>query len=135
MSKSAQRGGLAVARCAPRGLLPVAALGMTLLSVRTLAQEAQATGAEAAPREDVVVVTATRDAAITAKVEQAFEDDPHIYTDHVTIVTKNGIVRLGGIVTDQGDLMQILALARRIAGKRHVRNDIELVQPSPDDDW
>jgi osmotically-inducible protein OsmY len=133
VSKSARWGGLATARRAPRGLLPAVALGMTLLSVRTpaLAQEAQT---KAEPQQEVVV-TAARDAAITAKVEQAFRDDPNIYTGHVTVETRNGIVTLGGIVTDQGDLMQILALARRIAGKRRIRDDIEFIQPSPDDDW
>ncbi len=77
------------------------------------------------PREEVTI-TASRlsDAVLTAKVEQALHDDPYIFSNHMSVVTENGIVRLQGVAVDLSDLRQALALARRIAGKsaRHQRD-------------
>lgn len=77
---------------------------------------------------DEVVITAGResDAVITVKVVTALREDPYIFSDHVTVTTENGIVRLEGIVSDLADLHMILRLARRIAGKgQRVVNEIE----------
>jgi len=69
---------------------------------------------------------------MTAKVTTALRQDPYIFSDHVTVRTENGVVRLEGIVRDLPDLFQILRLARRIAGKGRVVNAIEFV-PADDD--
>lgn len=76
-----------------------------------------------------VVISATRvsDEAITAKVVQRMQEDPYLFADHVTVVTEGGVVRLQGVVTDVTDLFRALYLARRIAGSRRVRNEIELI--------
>ncbi len=62
----------------------------------------------------------------------ALQQDPYIFSDHVTVTTENGVVRLEGMVRDLSDLYQILRLARRIAGKGRVVNRIEYV-PTDDD--
>jgi osmotically-inducible protein OsmY len=87
------------------------------------------------PRQEVTV-SASRltDAVLTAKVEQALHDDPYIFANHMSVVTENGIVRLQGIALDVNDLHQALALARRIAGRRHVVNEMELIPLGADHD-
>lgn len=83
---------------------------------------------------DEIVVTAVRqsDAALTAKVTTALQQDPYIFSDHVTVTTENGVVRVGGMVRDLSDLFSILRLARRLAGKGRVVNQIEFA-PVDDD--
>jgi osmotically-inducible protein OsmY len=78
---------------------------------------------------DGILVTADRlvDAATTAKLVAALQQDPYIFSDHVTVSTKNGVVRLKGTISDLPDLYRILRLARRIAGKGKVANEIEYV--------
>ena len=87
------------------------------------------------PRQEVTV-SASRlsDAVLTAKVEQALHDDPYIFANHMSVVTENGVVRLQGIALDVNDLHQALALARRIAGRRHVVNEMELIPLGADHD-
>jgi osmotically-inducible protein OsmY len=89
------------------------------------------------PQKDVheeVVITAGRqsDVLMTAKVATALKQDPFIFSDHVTVTTENGVVRLEGIVTDLVDLHRILRLARRIAGKGRVENRMEFIQQDRD---
>ena len=48
------------------------------------------------------------------------------------MTTENGVVRVRGVVSDLPDLFAILRLARRIAGKGRVVNEIEYV-PVDDD--
>lgn len=81
-----------------------------------------------APRPEVVV-TGTRltNEAVTAKVVQALRADPHVFADHMSVVTENGVVKLQGIAIDLWDLQQALRLARRVAGGRRVVNEIELM--------
>ena len=81
-----------------------------------------------------IVVTAARhsDALMTAKVMTALQQDPYIFSDHVTVTTENGVVRVGGVVRDASDLFAILRLAHRIAGKGRVVDEIEF-EPEDDD--
>ncbi len=71
---------------------------------------------------------------MTAKVTTALRQDPYIFSDHVTVRTENGIVRLEGRVNDLVDLFQMLKLARRIAGKGRVVNAIDYVPTDDDSD-
>jgi len=83
---------------------------------------------------DEVVVTAERpsDAQVTRRVMAALQQDPYVFADHVTVTTENGVVRLEGVMTDLHDMLRVLRLARRIAGKGRVVNKIEFA-PSDDD--
>jgi osmotically-inducible protein OsmY len=79
-----------------------------------------------------IVVTAKRsDEAIAAKVETDIKQNPYIFSDHVIVTANNGVVVVRGIVTDLNDLLAILRIARRAAGRGRVVNQIEF-QP-PDD--
>ena len=97
----------------------------------------------AAPAEDSVtqlhdgiLVTADRlsDAETTARVETALQQDPYIFSDHVAVSTRNGIVRLSGRTSDLSDLYSILRLARRVAGRGKVVNEVEYVPIGSDAD-
>ncbi|HWZ64518.1 MAG TPA: BON domain-containing protein [Steroidobacteraceae bacterium] len=81
-----------------------------------------------------IVISAARDQAITAKVVEALRDDPHVYAEHVTVVTENGVVRLQGIAFDVGDMQRMLYLARRASGSRRIVNEIELLVDVEDHD-
>jgi osmotically-inducible protein OsmY len=80
-----------------------------------------------------IVVTARRlDEAMAARVEAALKENPYIFSDHVTVTATNGVVRLTGLVRERNDLLAILRVARRIAGKGRVIDDIEF-RPNDDD--
>jgi osmotically-inducible protein OsmY len=83
-----------------------------------------------------IIVTADRisDEATAAKVTTALQQDPYIFSDHVTVTAHNGVVRLKGTITDLSDLYMILKLARKIAGKGRVANELEYVPLSADHD-
>jgi osmotically-inducible protein OsmY len=112
------------------GPLLAAALGVAALmaGVSALAQGTPVRSRDEASRPEVVV-TATRltDEVLTAKVEQALRDDPYVFSDHMSVVTENGVVRLQGIALDVSDLLRALTLARRVAGKRRVVNEMEIM--------
>ena len=73
-----------------------------------------------------IVVTAKRlDEALAAKVEAALKQNPYIFSDHITVTAKNGVVTIRGVVNDLNDLLAILRIARRVAGKGRVVNEIE----------
>ena len=73
-----------------------------------------------------IVVTAKRsDEALAAKVEAAVKQNPYIFSDHVTVTAKDGVVRVGGVVNDLTDLLAILRIALRMAGEGRVVNEIE----------
>ena len=86
-----------------------------------------ASGAEQTQREIVVTAARNSDEALTAKVAEALQNDAYIFADHVTVATEGGVVHVRGVVSDLSDLFAILRLARRIAGKGRVVNEIEFV--------
>ena len=65
------------------------------------------------------------DEALAAKVQAAIEQNPYIFSDHITVTAKNGVVTVRGVVNDLNDLLAILRIARRVAGKGRVVNEIE----------
>ena len=113
---------------------------MTLLGVADLAAgqsaRAQAPATPSWPDSNPpeVVVSATRlaDEVLTAKVVQVLKDDPFLFADHISVVTENGVVRLQGIATDLHDLHRALFLARRVAGRRRVLNEVEFIAQNTD---
>jgi osmotically-inducible protein OsmY len=113
-----------------RGLLLAVALGAAPL----VCFSGTALGAPPPQVEKDIVVTATRlaDAAMAGRVLIALQEHPYIFVDHVTVTAENGIVRLEGVVQDLSDLREVLKVARRIAGKGRVVNEISF-QPNDDD--
>jgi osmotically-inducible protein OsmY len=93
-----------------------------------------ALGAPPAEHLPQIVVTAQEsDAALAVKVESAIVTNPYILSDHVTVTVRNGVVRVGGVVRGElSDLLAILRVARRVAGKARVVNEIDF-QPVDDD--
>jgi osmotically-inducible protein OsmY len=109
-------------------MLGVAAFG-SLASVALSA-------AVAAEINGEIIVTADRlsDEATSAKVTEALQQDPFIFSDHVVVETHNGVVRLKGTISDLPDLYMILKLARNIAGKGRVANELEYLPLGADHD-
>ena len=120
---------MATARLDRIGLLLLTTQGVAALAGPSATAQATATpsGHEASSPEVVVSATRLEDEALTAKVVQGLQEDPYIFAGHITVETENGVVRLQGIATDASDLHRTLRLARRIAGKRRVINEIELI--------
>jgi osmotically-inducible protein OsmY len=82
--------------------------------------------------QEIVVTAQAPDAAMAIKVQAALAKDPYIMSDHVTITVANGVVKVGGLVRDVSDLLAILRLVRRVAGKARVVNEIDF-EPAGDD--
>ncbi len=83
-----------------------------------------------------IIVTADRlsDEATSAKVTAALQQDPFIFSDHIVVETHNGVVRLKGTISDLSDLYMMLKLARKIAGKGKVANELEYLPLGADHD-
>jgi len=82
-----------------------------------------------------VVIQAERQAVdeqVTRQVEKILTGDPWIYAEHVTVTTKNGVVRVEGIVADTGEMFRIVHLCRKIPGARRVVNALEMIHNDPD---
>jgi hypothetical protein len=108
------------------GLLVATTLGGALLGAPP-PLPAQASAAGTKLQEVVITAGKEADAALTARVLKMLQDDPYVFADHIEVVTENGIVRLQGLALDYGDLQRTLLLARRVAGRRRVVSEIELV--------
>lgn len=113
------------ARCA---LLFAALVGAAAGSA---AQEA-AEKAELRLQEVVVEARREADEEVTRRVEKTITNDPWIYAEHVTVTTRNGVVRVEGIVQDTGEWFRILDLARKTAGARRVVDALEILHNDPD---
>ena len=85
-------------------------------------------------RLDEVVINASRlaDEQITQQVQKTLTEDPWIFSEHITVTTQNGVVRLEGIVGDTGEWFRVLRLARKIPGARRVVTALEIVHNDPD---
>jgi osmotically-inducible protein OsmY len=118
-----------VARLDRIGPLLVAALGVAApgLGPFASAQIPVQSRTETSVAEIIVTASRQRDDALTAKVQQVLQDDPYAFTDHITVVTENGVVRLQGFAYEPSDLRRALQLARRAAGRHRVINEIELM--------
>jgi hypothetical protein len=90
---------------------------------------------KADPNLAEVVIQAKRQAVdeqITLQVEKTLTDDPWVYSEHLTVTTRNGVVRIEGIVQDTAELFRILRLARKTPGARRVVNATEMLHNDPD---
>jgi|SRR5215469_15250585 len=116
------------------GPLPVAALGVAALAAWPSAQAQAPAVSRMEPTTQEIIITAVReaDAALTVKVLQVLQDDPYIFADHITVTTRNGVVRVEGIVGDTGERFRILRLCRRIPGTKRVVDALEMFNNDPD---
>lgn len=83
------------------------------------------------PARDVlqeITVTARKvsktDAEVQEQVETALHSDRYIFSDHVTITSRNGVITLRGIATDYWDVIAMKRLVRRMPGVKKVVDDI-----------
>ena len=96
---------------------------------------AQDAAPKANERVQEIVVRAQRqalDEQVTQQVQKTLTTDPWIYAEHITVTTRNGVVRLDGLVGDTSERFRILRLCRKIAGARRVVDALELVYNDPD---
>jgi osmotically-inducible protein OsmY len=123
-----------VARDDRIGPLPVAALGVAALAAGppAVAQTAGMSRNETTTQEIVITAAREADEQITVKVVQVLQDDPYIFADHVGVSTRNGVVRVEGIVGDSGERFRILRLCRRIPGTKRVVDALEVINNDPD---
>jgi hypothetical protein len=117
---------MAGSRHYPGGLLLAATLGAAVLGAPP-PLPAQASPGGTKLQEVVITARKEADAVLTARVLKVLQDDPYVFADHIEVVTENGIVRLQGIALDYGDLQRTWLLARRVAGRRRVVNEIEVI--------
>jgi osmotically-inducible protein OsmY len=106
------------AACAP-------ALGFWAAPVA--AQQATGSGRNALQE---ITVTARKlsktDEEMTAQVETALRSDRFIFSEHVTIASKNGVVTLSGIAVDYWDVITMKRLVRRMPGVKRVVDNIDI---------
>jgi hypothetical protein len=96
-----------------------------------LAEDA-ADKAEADRVEVVIHANRLADEQVTREVQKTLSADPWIFSEHITVTTQNGVVRLEGIVGDTGELFRILRLCRKIPGARRIVNELEMMHNDPD---
>ena len=91
------------------------------------AQHAPAAGRDALQE---ITVTAKKlsktDEEMTAQVETALRSDRFIFSEHVTIASKNGVVTLSGIAVDYWDVITMKRLVRRMPGVKRVVDNIDI---------
>jgi osmotically-inducible protein OsmY len=91
------------------------------------AAQATASGREALQE---ITVTARKvyksDEQVTAEVEAALHSDRYIFSDHVTITSKNGVVTLRGIALDYWDVSAMKRLVRKMPGVKKVVDDLDV---------
>ena len=91
------------------------------------AQRAAASGRNALQE---ITVTARKvsetDAEVTEQVETALHSDRYIFSEHVTVKSKNGVVTLSGIAVDYWDVIAMKRLVRRMAGVKKVVDNIDI---------
>jgi osmotically-inducible protein OsmY len=91
------------------------------------AQHAPASGRDVLQE---ITVTARKvsktDEEMTEQVETALRSDRYIFSDHVTINSKNGVVTLSGIAVDYWDVITMKRLVRRMPGVKRVVDNIDI---------
>jgi osmotically-inducible protein OsmY len=91
------------------------------------AQHAPAAGRDALQE---ITVTARKvaktDEEVREQVETALHSDRYIFSEHVAVTSKNGVVTLHGIATDYWDVIAMKRLVRRMPGVKRVVDDIDI---------
>jgi hypothetical protein len=112
--------------CVTKGPLLAGTLGVAAFGAPGAVLGAPpATAASGEELREIVVTAKRSDEVLAAKVETALKQNPYIFSDHVTVTAKDGVVTVKGVVNDLIDLLAILRVARRMAGGGRVVNEIE----------
>jgi osmotically-inducible protein OsmY len=108
----------------------LAAAGTALLgfwATPIAASQALASGRDALQE---ITVTARKvsktDEEVAAQVETALHADRYIFSDHVTITSKNGVVTLRGMALDYWDVIAMKRLVRKMPGVKKVVDDLDV---------
>jgi osmotically-inducible protein OsmY len=108
-------------------MLAACALLFSFWATPIAAQRAPASGRDALQE---ITVTARKlsksDEEVTAQVETALHSDRYIFSDHVSITSKNGVVTLSGIALDYWDVIAMKRLVRKMPGVRKVVDDLDV---------
>ncbi len=67
-----------------------------------------------------------RDASVTAKVKAALHGDTNLNRFDIEVATRNGDVRLTGLVDNQRQIDQVIELARSIDGAHSIHDELGL---------
>jgi osmotically-inducible protein OsmY len=116
------------------GSFPALALAAVALVASSVRGQQPVPVPAGVPPEVVISATRESDAVLVAKVEQAMQNDPYLFVSHISVSADKGVVRIEGVVQDPFDMLQIVRMARRIAGKRRVINEIEVAMGGVDHD-
>jgi osmotically-inducible protein OsmY len=107
--------------------LRACALVLGFWAAPVAAQHAPASGRDSLQE---ITVTARKvsptDAEVTAQVETALHSDRYIFSEHVTITAKNGVVTLRGIAVDYWDVIAMKRLVRRMPGVKRVVDALDI---------
>jgi osmotically-inducible protein OsmY len=105
----------------------VCASPLGIWATTVAAQHAPASGRDALQEITVTARKVSRtDAEVTARVETALHSDRFIFSEHVTISSKNGVVTLRGIAVDYWDVIAMKRLVRRMPGVKRVVDDLDI---------
>jgi hyperosmotically inducible protein len=104
--------------------------GVERYSRRTLAVAAGAILLAAACATDRSAHERATDATITAKVKSRLAGDPDVPANAIDVDTRNGEVRLSGIVESERERAEAEAVARATEGVTRVINDIRVGERS-----
>ena len=66
------------------------------------------------------------DEVVIERVQMALHSDKYFYDGHVTVIVKNGVAYLEGIVFDESDLRLARLITRKVAGVKRVVNELEI---------
>ena len=105
----------------------VCASPLGIWATTVAAQHAPASGRDALQE---ITVTARKvsksDEEVIEQVETALHSDRYIFSEHVTVTAKNGVVTLTGVAVDYWDVIAMKRLVRRMPGVKKVVDDIDV---------
>jgi osmotically-inducible protein OsmY len=107
-------------------------LGATFASLLGLRAPPVAAQHASAGRDALQEITVTArkvaksDAEVTEQVETALHQDRYIFSEHVTISSKNGVVTLRGIAVDYWDVIAMKRLVRKMPGVKRVVDNLDI---------
>lgn len=67
------------------------------------------------------------DAALVARIERAFSDDPRLFARHIDVGVVDGTVYLSGYVWSTHDLYAAQRIAAAVPGVARVNSELELM--------